>query len=396
MNLCLASLHPRRLSGQVESVVALARELARRGHEVQLVTAFESSTSPDREIRPVGSELGATAIGKLVSLLRSIVRLAASTREADLIHLNLPTPAFSFLADVLQLWTGCRIPIVVGYEAHLADVRQLVCEGLVWRDPRFYLPRVLINNGLMGRWARYGCQRYVVASHWQRTELYALGVPEERIVTLPNLIDRDKLQPLGHHAARQTLFGANLAGPVIGWAGHFHHVKGVDVLLQAFHRLSRERPAAQLALAWSGIGDVRQTTREIRALGLRERVVRLGRVDMAQLFSAVDVLALPYRLTIGQGAFPNLVMEAMAVGVPLVTADLPLLRELTSGGRTALLVRPGDPAALYAGLDRLLGDSSLAGPMVEAQRDLMDGPLSPSLLADRYEDLYASVLTEVS
>jgi glycosyltransferase involved in cell wall biosynthesis len=105
-------------------------------------------------------------------------------------------------------------------------------------------------------------------------------------------------------------------------------------------------------------------------------------------------MVLPYRLTIGQGAFPDLVLEAMSVGVPLVTSDLPLLRELVEDGRTALLTRPRDPAAVASAVARLVQEPAIGASMVEMQQALMSQSLSPSALAARYLDLYHEVLAE--
>ena len=129
-------------------------------------------------------------------------------------------------------------------------------------------------------------------------------------------------------------------------------------------------------------------------LGLSGRVDRLGRVDVAHFLSTLDVLALPYRLTIGQNAFPNLVLEAMQVGVPLVTTDLPLLRELVRDGRAALLAAPGDAASLADALARLLDESALAAGLVAEQGALMSGELDSGALAGRYVELYREVLAE--
>jgi glycosyltransferase involved in cell wall biosynthesis len=408
MKICLASIHPWRLSGQIDSLVALTRELEELGHVVRVVSAFDRAVLFRGTAGRIGWQQGASLGGKLAGVLRSVRRLANPSDEVDLIHLNLPTPAFSWLADLLLLRLGGSPPLVVGYEAHLADVRELLRGGYVWRDPRFYLPLIAINNGLWGRVSAYRCRRYVVASRWQRAELRALGADEARVTSLPNLVDRRKLDPMPKEAARQAIIreampnGPRAAtervsgGPLVGWVGHFHHVKGIDVLLDAFGQLGRDRPDTRLALAWSGIGNPRPIEARIEALGLGGRVLKLGRVEMGPFMSALDVLALPYRLTIDQEAFPNLVLEAMTVGVPLVTSDLPLLRELLEDSRTALLARPDDPESLAAALGRLLDEPALAAGMVDAQRTLMASDLHPTGLARRYVALYQEVLSEAA
>src|SRR5439155_10630393 len=141
-------------------------------------------------------------------------------------------------------------------------------------------------------------------------------------------------------------------------------------------------------------GNRRALEALIQALGLRDRVLRLGRLDVAEFFSGLDVLALPYRLTIGQNAFPNLVLEAMEVGVPLVTSDLPLLRELLADRGAAVLVEPGQPTPLAEALGRLLDEPALATRLVAAQRQLMSEELDATVLARRYSALYQEVLAE--
>lgn len=114
---------------------------------------------------------------------------------------------------------------------------------------------------------------------------------------------------------------------------------------------------------------------------MAERVIRLGKIDVATLLAAADVVALPYRMTIGQAAFPGVIHEAMAMAVPLVTTDLPLLREVVEDGYTALLCPPENPAALARKVVILLADRDLARSMVVNQAAVMAGRFRPAFLA---------------
>ena len=240
MKLFLATLHPRRLSGQVDSLLSLGRELEALDQAVELVTPFDRAALHQPQASDAALfSVGTSPIGKLLALLKGIRRVALAGRRADLIQLNLPTPAFGWVADLVRAWAAR--PVVVSFEAHLANVVELLRGGYVWRDPAFYLPRLAINNGLCGRASAFTCERYLVASTWQRAELQALGAPDARLVTLPNLIDLHKLTRLPRDVARSQL-GLDPDAQLVGWAGHFHHVKGLDVLLEAFARMIRDRP----------------------------------------------------------------------------------------------------------------------------------------------------------
>jgi glycosyltransferase involved in cell wall biosynthesis len=163
-------------------------------------------------------------------------------------------------------------------------------------------------------------------------------------------------------------------------------------LLEAFALLRQAVPEAHLVLAWSGIGDAAPVRRVLARTGLAGHVTVLGRVPPAAVLSACDVLALPYRTSMGQAAFPALVLEAMYLGVPLATTDLPLLRELVEPGRTAVLAAPGDVASLAAALRHLLTQPRLRAGMAAAQQQVMAERLDPRLVATQYAQLYTAIL----
>jgi glycosyltransferase involved in cell wall biosynthesis len=381
VKVCLVSIHPRLLSGQINALVGLARGLRDRGHEVQLVTAFAETRLLDPE-RIYGPEANAgLLLSKLARVVRIVRRLQNTALDADIVQMNLPTPSFALVGDVVQALLGR--PIVVGFEAHLPAVRDLVSRRMV-AAPQFYLPQLLINNRLIARTARFRAAHYVVASMLQAAELESLGVPRDRISVIPNLVDLSRLdEDLDPDAVALPQ-----NGPIISYIGHFNHVKGVDVLVRAMPFVLERHPTAHLVIAWSGLGPRGPIWKAIRETGVGERVHLIGRVPVAGLLRRSTVFALPYRLTIGQAAYPGLVLEAMATGVPLVTSDLPLLREIIEPGREAELARPEDPEDLARAICRLLDDPAHRAQMVRAQRFLMRFSFDPARLVRQYEEIY--------
>lgn len=388
MRICLASIHPRLLSGQIEGLIALRAALEPLGHTVDLVSAFEPEElrAQRRWTRRTASQPHLTP--KLLRIGATVRALLAAAKHCDVVHLNVPTPAFAALADAVRLLA--RRPMVLGFEAHLADVPQVARRLLA--APEFYLPRLLINNGLLARATMHGAERYVVSSGYQRSELLGLGYERERIAVIPNLADTAKLRRWPRGEARRAL--GLPEGPLVGFVGHYHDVKGHDVLIRAFPRLRATVPGACLALAWSGVGNQMRVRAEIRRAQISDGVIELERVDVGQLFSAVDVLALPYRLSIGQAAFPGTVLEAMWVGVPLVTSRLPLFAELVEHERTALLTAPDDPHDLAEQISRLLTDRDLAAHLVQGQGAAVAEHFHPKRLAREYLATYEQALAK--
>jgi glycosyltransferase involved in cell wall biosynthesis len=386
VRICLASIHPRMLSGQIEGLIALRTGLEKRGHAVEVVSAFQpGQLEQDRRWdREYGDSRGLLPrVGRIAGLIGNV---ASAARRADVLHFNLPTPAFGSVADAVG--TAARVPTVVGFEAHLADV-PATARRLGAAVP-FYAPRIMINNGVVARLTAHRAATYVVSSEYQRSELTALGYPRDRVAVIPNLIDRAKLQRWDRAEARRALELPD--DPLVAFLGHFHDVKGHDVLIEAFVAVRREVPEARLALAWSGIGSRYEVRAAIARAGIADRVIELGRLDVGQLFSAADVVALPYRFSIGQAAYPGTLLEAMAVGVPLVTSTLPLLEELTDCGRTALLARPGDVEDLATQIVRLLREPALGAELVAAQRAAMAERFDEAKLIDRYIEVYGRAI----
>jgi glycosyltransferase involved in cell wall biosynthesis len=382
MRIVLASIHPQSLSGQITGLRGLATQLSGIGQQVKIVSAVPLAPIPIGTIRPA-PQARKSIVSRASIMVRALRRLVQDSDGADLVHVNLPTPAFAPVGDLLQ--AILPIPVVVGFDAHLAD-SAWACRKAVIRDPRFYAPRLLVNNALLARWPSHRCPRYIVSSDAGRAELSRLGFPGDAVRVLPNVVDLDEQPRMTQADARRGL-GLPEA-PLISYLGHYHHVKGVDILVEAFARVSEAGDDCRLVLAWSGLGDSTRIERHIHRLGLSERVIRLGRVPVASLFSAADVVVLPYLSAMGQCMFPAVLLEAIQVGIPIVTSDLADFRCLFRDGPGASLVPVGDVEAVAAEVRRLLEDRQAREAMVAAQRDLFRTRLNPQSVARDYLRVY--------
>ncbi|HEX9074941.1 MAG TPA: glycosyltransferase [Anaerolineae bacterium] len=387
IRIALASIHPRSLSGQIEGLVGLAQALSGRGHTVQIVSAFPNRDLLGGDRLQLARAPQRILIDQPVRISRIFARLVRLSSQVDLIQLNLPTPAFSILADLLQ--TFVRVPVVVGYEAHLVRIRDLMQRGHVSQAPAFYLPRLLVNNRIVARLTLHRAACYTVSTQYQKTELIALGVQPDRIHQVPTVLPFDKMMRTPHTAV-QAQFPS---GRRLTYIGHYNHVKGVDVLVRAFRALAARYPDLHLVLAWSGLGKSDAVRALLQDSAFQGRVLELGRLNVQDLFSASDVVALPYRLTMGQAAHPTTLLEAFAANVPVVTTDLPVLREMTDEGKMARLVPPDDPTALAAMIERILNEPSFVQPMLRAQRDWIE-QIQPARAVGAYEQLYEQILAK--
>jgi glycosyltransferase involved in cell wall biosynthesis len=189
----------------------------------------------------------------------------------------------------------------------------------------------------------------------------AYGVPAERIAYVPNALDTRHWQASDRRAARAAL-GIPLDVGVVVWHGRVEiHSKGLDILLDAWDRLYRDRAGDRPLLVLVGSAQHDAAMRERVALfppgairwedryELRPELIR-------RYLSASDIATKPSRAE----GFSVAVIEAMACGLPVVATAVSGVADALGGDAPAgVIVPPDDPAALAEALGRLLDDEPL-------------------------------------
>lgn len=185
-----------------------------------------------------------------------------------------------------------------------------------------------------------------------------LGVPAERITVVPRGRDPRALgipSPRRRAAARAVL-GLEEEDELVVHSGRHEYAKGQLDLVAATALLARSRPRLRVLIAGRE-GALTADLEQAIAAGVTDRVRLLGhRDDVPELLAAADLFAFP---SLYEG-LPGAVIEAMALGLPVVAADIPPLREVVEPDRSALLVPPGEPAALASAIDDMLFDRERA------------------------------------
>ncbi len=143
---------------------------------------------------------------------------------------------------------------------------------------------------------------------------------------------------------------------IIGYVGRFSTLKRLDMLIHAFRKVSQSRPDAKLVLI--GQGEVRDDLETLRQeLGLTESVdIRepvIDVIDAMKRFSCF-VLSSSYE------GLPNVVIEALAAGIPVVAGSIGDVRDLVINGRTGVLVEEITPDTLADAISKVLSDPALA------------------------------------
>jgi glycosyltransferase involved in cell wall biosynthesis len=216
----------------------------------------------------------------------------------------------------------------------------------------------------------------------------ASGVRRERCVLIENAIDTEQFRRTRSVQDAKLALDVRPERCLIGAVGRLSAEKGFDQLIHAVAQLVEAGHDVELAIA--GDGDCRK---ELEALIAKqrepERYRLLGHVsNVIPLFEAMDVFALS---SLREG-LPNVVLEAMALDVPIVATRIGGVPKLIDDEQNGLLVPPGEPSSLAAALGRLLKDERLRQELADAGRATIESRFSFSVRMAKIRAVYDEVL----
>ncbi len=235
------------------------------------------------------------------------------------------------------------------------------------------------------RWAR---RVVAVSDDAARVAAARDGLAEERLRVIPNGIDLERFTPRGRRVEIRRLLGVPETAPLLVSVTHLTRVKGIDLLVDATRRIRVRSPEARAVVAGRGAEQAR-IEQSVRSAGLEDSFRLLGSYeDVPGLLEAADLFVLPSRSE-GQ---PNAVMEAMAMGLPVVATRVGGVPEVARDGDEALLVPPEDAEALAAACLSLLAEPARARRLGAAGRERAARQFSLTRMIRRYEELYQDVV----
>ncbi len=220
----------------------------------------------------------------------------------------------------------------------------------------------------------------VLGEGWRDFLVREVGLEAARIVIIVNGVPRPPPRPARADGPPRILF-----------LGRIGDRKGVPELLAALAAPALAARAWQATIA--GDGEVERMARLRDTLGLAGRVDLPGwasRAQAASLLGQADMLVLPSH----HEALPVAVIEALSWQVPVVTTPVGAVPEFLTGGVDALLVPPGDVAALARAIGSLLDDPEMAARLARAGHGVFGARLDAAAAAGLLLGVYFDVVKE--
>lgn len=295
----------------------------------------------------------------------------------------------SLRPDLVQTWLY-HADLLGGLAARLAGIRSVIwgirttdVDGGCARATRVVRRLCALLSGLVPR-------TIVCVAEAARRSHALIGYDATRMVVVGNGFDLDRLaaSPSQRDALRAQC-GFQPDDIVLGTLGRFNPDKDHASFVAAAARLAERHPQLRFLMVGKGLdAGNRELVGWIAATRHAERFVLLGeRADAAVCLSAMDIFCLSSRTE----AFPNVVGEAMAMGLPCVATDVGDVAVLMAD--TGVIVPKADPDALARGVAALVerGPQYCAG-MGRRARERIHATFTMSRVRARFEDIYDNVI----
>ena len=367
----------------------LSCALARRGHDVTLITA--AGYELEGRLRPAGF--------RVVGLIGRAARRGRSWLPARVLGWVRKVEALvdAFVVTGVVLW---RRPNVV----HLHSTNQIALAYLILLRaigaPVVVTAHVVTAHersrlqDAIHRWIHRLSPLVIAHSEFDRARLVAeCEVVPGRVVVIPHgdygFFARESGSADRAQARRELGLAADAETAL--FFGYIREYKGLDLLLAAWPDVAAARPRARLVVAGDPVRLDINRRRELEAAATRvgavHRFAYIPFDEVTRYFAAADVLVLPYRHVSQSGVL----FLALALGLPVIATRVGALPELLRDHESALLVAPESTGELAAAVTRALGDPDLRSRLAAGGRRVAAQYAWPAIAAST-ESAFASSL----
>jgi glycosyltransferase involved in cell wall biosynthesis len=400
--------------GTPRVVFDLCKELVKQGHDVTVYTTdtFDKNNRIQHETRNPKPEIPFSASyfddvvdGIRIRYFRNLSNRLAFTQKIFL------TPGFMLRinqglegVDVVHLqeyrtlqnisaWQACRkkgIPYVVS--AHGAILR------IMGREKRKGL-----FDSMWGYNILRDANKLVALTELEKRQYEEFGIAGEKIEVIPNGIDLTQFASLPEKGSFRKKYGLDTC-PIILFLGRIHRIKGIDILIDAFAELMKEKTEAKLIIAGPDDGFKRECGLRIADCGLKQIDLSIGKnmgkkeVSMADviftgmvsreekflLYVDADVTVLPSRFE----NFPSVPFESMMCGTPVVVSEACGIAEMIRKADAGYIAKKEDTKNLAQKIQGVLIDFQQAAISVKKGKKLVEEQLNWEMIARKMLQVY--------
>lgn len=357
-------------AGAETQLAYLAIGLSKAGHSVTLLATGALISGTD-ELEAAGVEVVGLNVRSRWGKLLVPFRLARFARRADLVHCTgWDATLWGRLGAVLA-----RRPVVI--TEHTPGREYQVSPTGASRERA-----IALHNRMLGR-VTYAT---IVVGAWQRALLEDEGVRGESIVHIPNAVPVGELRRRAEEGPGRASLGLPDDSLVVIEVARFAPQKGQDAVLRTAAALREELGDVRVIFVGDGATEA-EVKREAQRLNADWATFLGRRQDVPGLIRLADVSVLP---STGEG-LPMSLIEAIAIGTPVIGTDVGDVRWLIETTGAGVCVEPGDEAAFGEACAKVLGDAELRTRLRAAAAEKVEQFDAP-LMVGRYEQVFEAAI----
>lgn len=348
-----------------------ATELKKRGHQVMvassgglLVRRFEDNGIPHFQLdikkkSPLHLWRGSRGLRRLLG-----------TQEIDLINTDA-------VGVTLMCYLAMRFPPL--QRIPLVATIPVISKGK------------LLKYAIAGRLLNLTCDFVITCNHTELKKLVRAKLNPFKTATIYNGVDLRKFRPSRDPAKVKAHFDFSSNTPLIGIIARLNPEKGHNIFLEAAATTLRYYPEARFLVIGSGPLSS-QLQDYARTMGIDHAVVFTGyRSDIPDILAGLDIVVISSLWE----CLPNSLLEAMAMGRPVISTNVGGIPEVIQDGVSGLIVPPRNPEALAQAIVTLLGDSYHRTQMGDRARRTIEENFELQGMIDRLEQQYEKVVQKV-
>ncbi|MGQ0811857.1 MAG: glycosyltransferase [Nitrospiraceae bacterium] len=354
------------IGGQESAVLLHAEGLLKRGHDLRLILEPGSPICDMARQKGLPVDLVPMRHSQYPAAIRSYRALMARHR-----------PAILQLNSSRDSWIG-------GLAARLVTPRPKVIRVRHISTP--------LNRNLTTRLLYRGLVDLVIVTGGERTRRAMIerdGLPAARVAAFPIGLDVDYFRPAPPDPDLRRELGLPDAHHLVGLISYLRTYKGHEYFIGAARRVLAQRRDVTFLIIGEGPEQV-AIKRMIQSSGAAPHVRMLGfRSDLLNVFRSLDLFVIP---SVEGDTIPQVLMQALAMEVPVVSTTVGSIPDVILDGETGFVVPPRNAELLADRIQRLLDDAVLRKQMGSRGRALVGASYSIDRMLDELEKVHQRVL----
>jgi len=368
-----------KLGGSVTVAYELSKELAKRNHEITIITTnFEFDPHYADTIRTEGVTVilfpNIANIGHFIYSPSLQKWLENNLKKFDIIHLHNYRSYQNAMVRKFAVKHG--IPYVM--QAH----------GSV---PPFFEKEHLKKcfDKMWGNKILHDAAICIASTQMESDQYEKMGVLKNKIVIVPNGIDISRYADLPSHGQFKSKYQIPENVRIILSLGRIHKIKGIDVLVEAFSQILGDMHNVKLVIAGPDGGSVAEIQQQIRELHIEDYVLFTGPLyekDKLEAYIDADVFVLPSRYD----SFGNTLMEAWMCALPVIVTDNCCISSFIKNSDAGIVV-DFDPGQIKEKIYDLLNNEEKRKKMGMNGKKLVEENFEITRIIQKFEGIYESI-----